>query len=256
MLKEESRFAPSSVMEGIVSFRAVISGIETGVSDRKIFKVIYDTDRAKKHAGELSYIKAMSYKHGFEVEGVGAEEIDAISVGNSHGGIITLCSDRAIPALKPSDLPEKGFFMLLDGIEDPYNFGYALRSISAAGADGVILPERNWMSAAGVVCRASAGASETLPLFVSDPADAAHIFSSAGYKIVCADIKNSVSMWDADLSRPLLLIVGGEKRGISKTLLSKADSVVRIDYGRELGASLSAASASSILAFEVLRQNK
>ena len=256
MIKEASRFTPSSVMEGIVSFRAVISGIGTGVSDRKILKVIYDTDRAKKHARELSYIKAMSYKYGFEVEGVGADEIDKIAVGSSHGGIITLCSDRTIPALKPNDLPENGFFMLLDGIEDPYNFGYALRSISAAGADGVILPERNWMSAAGVVCRASAGASETLPLFVSEPAEAACIFSGAGYKIVCADIKNSVSMWEADLSRPLLLIVGGEKRGISKTLLSKADSVVRIDYGRELCASLSAASASSILAFEVLRQNK
>ena len=256
MIKEESRFVPSSVMEGIVSFRAVIAGIESGISDRKITRVMYDTERAGKHAGELSYIKAMSYKHDFEVEGVGSGKIDAVAVGSSHGGIITLCSDRTIPALKQSDLPENGFFMLLDGIEDPYNFGYALRSIAAAGADGVILPERNWMSAAGVVCRASAGASETLPLYVCEPATASAVFRSAGYKVVCADIKNSVPMWEADLSRPLLLTVGGEKRGISKALLLNADSVVRIDYGRETGVSLSAASASSILAFEVLRQNK
>ena len=144
---------------------------------------------------------------------------------------------------------------MIEGIEDPYNFGYALRSIYAAGADGVILTMRNWMSAAGVVCRSSAGASEMLDIYCEEGTTAADIFKDKGYKIACAGIRDSVSAFDADLKKPVFLIVGGEKRGISASLLAKADTVVRLDYGREFNGSLSAASAASILAYEVLRQN-
>jgi 23S rRNA (guanosine2251-2'-O)-methyltransferase len=83
-----------------------------------------------------------------------------------------------------------------------------------------------------------------------------NIFKEKGYKIVCAGIRDSVSAYDADLKKPVLLIVGGEKRGISSSLLQNADTVVRLDYGREFMQSLSAASAAGILAFEVLRQNR
>jgi 23S rRNA (guanosine2251-2'-O)-methyltransferase len=57
------------------------------------------------------------------------------------------------------------------------------------------------------------------------------------------------------MNRPLLLVVGGEKRGISRAVLDQADQVVRIDYGRDFRGSLSAASAATVLGFEVLRQN-
>ena len=82
------------------------------------------------------------------------------------------------------------------------------------------------------------------------------MFKQKGYSVVCADIKNSVSVYEADLKKPILLIVGGEKRGISSSLLSQADQIVRIDYGRRFDAALSAASASTILAFEIFRNNK
>ena len=144
---------------------------------------------------------------------------------------------------------------MIEGIEDPYNFGYALRSIYASGADGIILSKRNWLSAAGVVCRSSAGASERLNVFI-DNGDFINIFKSKGYKIVCADIKNSISVYDADLKKPILLIVGGEKRGISSSVISQADQIIRIDYGRRFDAALSAASAATILAFEVYKSNK
>ena len=256
MKREESRFAESDVFEGMISFRAVIDGYERGVTDRKITKVIYDTSRARKIAGHLSYIKAMSYKHGFELVGADSEVIESMSVGTSHGGIITCCTDRSFPAVNSQALPESGFFVMLDGIEDPYNFGYAMRSIYASGADGVILPERNWMSAAGVVCRASAGASELMKIYTASPNECAEIFKSAGYRIVCAELENSVSVYDADMKKPLLLAVGGEKRGLSKSLLDAADLIIRLDYGREFPQALSAASAASILAFEVYRSNR
>ena len=136
------------------------------------------------------------------------------------------------------------------------NNEYAIRSLYACGVDGIVLSPRNWMSAAGVVCRSSAGASELLPMYTCDGVEAAGIFRDRGYKICCAGIRDSVSSFDADLTCPLFLIVGGEKRGISRALLDTADTVVRIDYGREFAGSLSAASAASMLGYEVLRQNR
>jgi 23S rRNA (guanosine2251-2'-O)-methyltransferase len=121
----------------------------------------------------------------------------------------------------------------------------------------VILGKRNWMSAAGVVCRASAGASEMLDIFVCDESEkSVGYLKERGYKVVCADIENSISLYECPLKRPLLVVIGGEKRGITRAVLSECDKVVCLDYGRRFGAALSAASAASILAFEIYRQNR
>lgn len=257
MKKESEKFIDSNIMEGIVSVRAVVESGRDGTNDRKIERLLYAESKVKTKAKELSWLRFLSSDLGFPLEIVPDEQIDALAVGNTHGGLLAYCSERSIPPLADAVLPQNGFFVMLEGIEDPYNFGYALRSLWAAGADGVILSPRNWMTAAGVVCRASAGASERFPLHLSDSgADAADRFHAAGYKVVCADIENSVSMYDADLSRPVFLVVGGEKRGISRSVLEKADAVVRLDYGREFPGALSAASAASILGYEVFRQNR
>ena len=256
MQKEESRQQDSTFMEGMVSFRAVIRGIESGVSDRKILRVLYDGAKEKKLAGHLSYIRAMSYQYGFEVLAVDGSEIEALATGTSHGGILTVCSDRTLPPLAEAQIQANGFYVMIEGIEDPYNFGYVMRSLYAAGVNGVLLSPRNWMSAAGVVCRASAGASEQLPIYIAEGVEAANCFHRRGYRVIASDIAESTPMWETDLSLPLLLIVGGERRGISGTLLGECDGIVRIDYGRHFDAALSAASAATLLAFEVLRQNR
>lgn len=255
MIKEENRFIDSTVMEGMISFRAVINGIKSGVNTRRIVKVLYDRKKAKKLASHLRYIYAMSREYGFAVEETDDATIDSLAIGASHGGLLTVCTDRALENVTAIDR-ENGFFVMLDGIEDPYNFGYALRSLYAAGVDGVILPKRNWMTAAGVVSRSSAGASEVLPMYLSESEnEVITAFRQKGYRIVSADLENSKPMKEANLTRPLLLAVGGEKRGLSKELLNASDEIVRIDYGRPFDESLSAASAAAILGFAVLAQN-
>ena len=250
MIKEESRQAPSLIFEGMTSISAVLKG-----GKRKVVTVYFDAEKAKSKAKELGFLRRRSKELGFDVKEVSSEYIDSLTTGNSHGGIIAKCSEYEVPALKQEDICKDGFYVMIEGIEDPYNFGYALRTIYAAGADGVILSKRNWMSAAGVVCRSSAGASELLPMFCEDGVTAVNILKEKGYKIACAGIRNSVSAFDADLKKPVFLIVGGEKRGISAAILHEADQIIRLDYGREFNGSLSAASAASILAYEVLRQN-
>ena len=259
--KECEKFNNSNILEGMTSISALIHGIRTGVNSRNILSVYIDCEKTKSKAREIGFLRAVSSDLGFGIQLVERDWIEKMTIGNTHGGIIAQCTDRPLPSLMDEiSNPEtfgdpNGFYIMLEGMEDPYNFGYALRSLYAAGVTGVILSERNWMGAAGVVARASAGASEQLPMAVCSPETAVDLMKSSGYRIVCAGIRDSVSLYEANMKRPLLLIVGGEKRGISRAVLEKANQVVRIDYGREFKGSLSAASAAAVLAFEVFRQN-
>lgn len=248
-------------LEGMTSISALIGGIRAGVNGRRILEVFVDEQKTRAKAKELGFLRAVSSELGFSLTMTDAQAIDGMTNGTTHGGIVAACTERPIPRLEEvveNDAPwskPDGFFAILEGIEDPYNFGYAIRSLYAAGADGIVLSPRNWMSAASVVARSSAGASELLPMAECESEAAAALLKARSYRVICAGIRDSVSLYEADMRRPLLLVVGGEKRGISRGVLDMADQIVRIDYGREFRGSLPSASATSVLAFEVLRQN-
>ena len=71
---------------------------------------------------------------------------------------------------------------------------------------------------------------------------------------MCAGIRDSVSIYEHNFTKPVLLVVGGEKRGISSQILKETDVTVRIDYAREFMGSLPSASAISVIAFEIAHQ--
>lgn len=256
MQKEELKFQDSLVFEGMTSIRAIIRGIDAGINNRRISKILYDKDKIYKISKEIGYFRAVSNTYGFELVESNAEELEKITLGNSHGGIVAITEERVLPYLSDdSPILPCGFYVMIEGIEDPYNFGYSLRSLYAMGCSGIILTERNWMSAAGVVARSSAGASEMFEIFRSNPGDCIDIFKKKGYQVVCADENTDNLLGQCEMKYPLLLIVGGEKRGISRAVLDKADLLVKINYGREFRASLSAASATTMFAYEIARQN-
>ncbi|MBQ8433028.1 MAG: RNA methyltransferase [Clostridia bacterium] len=225
-------------------------------NDRRIEKIWIDKEKRRTKSAEIGFLVAKSHALGFPIEFVEKEQIDVIAVGNTHGGILAFCSERNLPSLTAEQILPNGFYIYAEGIEDPYNFGYTVRSLYAAGVSGIVLPPRNWMSAAGVVARASAGCSELLPMFTATAEEAVAAFRAAGYQILCAGIRDSVSLFETTFSYPILLVIGGEKRGISRKLLEQADQIVRIDYGRSFRGSLSAASAATVMAFELFRQNQ
>lgn len=256
MIKEDIKFENSTVFEGMTSIRAIIKGLELKVNDRAIEKILFDKSKLKKIGKEVGYLRAVSEKFGFNLIESNGDEIDKLTLGTSHGGLLAIAGERTIPYLsEKSDIIKDGFYCMIQGIEDPYNLGYSLRSLYACGCDGIILPERNWMSAAGVVARSSAGASEMLPMYKSDALLCADIFHNFGYSIICADQRTDNILGKCELKKPILLIVGGEKRGVSKELLDKTDMLVKINYAREFHASLSAASATTMFAYEIMRQN-
>ena len=242
------------ILEGMTSISALLN--TTCENDRKIQKIWIDREKQKSKLPEIRFLTARSKECGFSIELVTAADIDSHTTGNTHGGIIAFCTERHLPRLTPEAILSKGFYVFLEGVEDPYNFGYTVRSLYAAGVDGIVLPPRNWMNAAGVVARASAGTSELIPMYTASSEDVIAHFRQLHYSVLCAGIRDSVSIFEEHFPFPILLIIGGEKRGISRGLLEQADRIVRIDYGREFRGSLSAASAATVMAFELLRQNR
>ena len=258
MIKEVEKFASSEILEGMSSISALIKACEENDcrNDRCILHIFIDQSKKKSKMREIAFLRAKGRTLDFSIDFISAQEIDALTLGSSHGGIIAQCTPRTLPSLTAADIVPTGVYYYLEGVEDPYNFGYAVRSLYASGADGLILPPRNWMGAAGVVARSSAGTSELFNIFVSDVTDAISLFHNRGYRVICAGIRNSSSLFETELKKPLLIILGGEKRGISQTALAQADTVIRIDYGKEFRGSLSTAAAAAVFGFEILRQNQ
>ena len=119
MQKEESRFSNSTVFEGMTSIRAVLNGGYSENNNRKIEKILFDPEKKAKIGKNLGYLKAISTERGFIVEEASKDYLNSITLGNSHGGLVALCSERAIPCLTELDIPENGFCAMIEGSEDP-----------------------------------------------------------------------------------------------------------------------------------------
>ena len=126
MQKEELKFKDSTVFEGMTSIRAILRGIDAGINDRQINKILFDKDKLKKISKEVGYLRAVSEKYGFEIIETTSGELEKITLGNSHGGLVAITGDRTLPYLdESSEILPCGFYIMIEGIEDPYNFGYS-----------------------------------------------------------------------------------------------------------------------------------
>jgi 23S rRNA (guanosine2251-2'-O)-methyltransferase len=237
-------------LEGIFPVRAaLLSGY------RQVHVVSIDRDRADRAAMDL---RQLAGRQGVRVALVKRAWLDREARSASHGGVIALAGPRALQPLEAlADSAPLPFVVMLDGVEDPYNFGQAVRSLYAAGADGLVLRPRNWLSASDLVARASAGATELIPTAVAETAEeAAEVLRRKGLTVACAATEGSVSIFEARLDIPLFLVIGGERRGISRSLLRRADVRLCIPYARRTGYSLGTSAASAIIAAEVMRQRR
>lgn len=235
------------ILEGSISVKAAL---EAGRRD--VFELYTDGRRPDRNR---AYILRLARNAGIPVREYSKEALDDLTCGNSHGGIAARVGPRRYQTQEELCSAAHPFFALLDGIEDPYNFGGALRSLCAAGVNGVLVPERNWCSADNVVTKASAGASEWLPILpVTDWGEVLTDLRKRNIRILCAERRNAISLYDADLRGDILLVFGGELRGISAKILAYADQCVFIPYGSDFRNALSANSASAVFAFEALRQ--
>lgn len=245
----EETSSEHTILEGAISVEAALR------ADSREFRRLLM--RRDKQDGALRRLIGLAKAKKTLLEFVSNEEITERAQGKSHGGVLAEVGPRRFAALAELLPPSRpAFIVMIDGVEDPFNFGASVRSLYAAGADGLVVRPRNWMSAAGVVARSSAGASELIPTAIAETAeDAARFFRERGLRVAAAtDAPPTVSVYDADLTAPLFLLIGGEKRGITRSFSDGADLRLRIPYGRPHAHSLGTAAAAAVLGFEVQRQ--
>lgn len=243
-------------LEGHIAIRAAL---ESG--SRPLHRVLIDQSK-RDRGGHLARITRLARAADVPVERVSADTITEQASGKTHGGVLALCGPRRfvpLAALLEGTTGDQHspFVAMIDGVEDPFNFGQAVRALYAAGADGLIVRPRNWMSAASIVARSSAGASERIPTAIADTAeDAAAFMRARGLTVATTAKKRAVNLYAADLTVPLFILIGGEKRGVTRSFLEGADLIIEIPYGRAFPESLGTTAASAILAFEIMRQRQ
>lgn len=223
---------PSITLEGIVSIESAIKA-----QKRQIIMVYADKDKVEKRDRKAIRFLSLLKKENIPFELCERSYIDSLCEGTSHGGFVASVSDRSYDDISSliTDLNDGEYLVMLDGVEDPFNFGYSIRNLFAFGCKGFIMPERNWMSAANVVAKSSAGASELCNLAVApNDEDLVTLLKNSGVDIVCSALSStSVSLFEFIPNKPFVLFIGGEKRGISKTIIDNADNVVHIPYANQ-----------------------
>ncbi len=239
--------------EGALSLRAILS-----TNSRTIHELYVLPKPAKptRHAPKpREIVLELARARGIPITEVDDTFFAEHATGTTHGGLMARVGERTLSTAEELVAQEKPFLAYLCGIEDPYNFASCLRSLYAAGCNGVFLPERNWLSAGSVILRASAGASEYLKLATAPPTDDfLALLEKHGIEPICARQERAENLYKTDLSHPLCLMIGGERRGVDATLDEKIRKGVVIPYGRTYQRSLSAHAACAIISFEILRQ--
>lgn len=237
--------AKASILEGIISVSAAIDA-----GKREIYNVYVDAGKLHKRDRKILRFVSMLKSKGIPFTPCDRSAIDAYvaendsSGGSTHGGVVASVGERRFDCpfeLLDKCAKEKGFIVFLDGVEDPFNFGYAARSLYAFGASGMIVPERSWESCAGVCARASAGASELLTIAslpsLSTSEDRQKFISKIkkrGFTVGCAAVSSSSIAVDSySFPFPFFLFIGGEKRGISPEFYDNADVILHIPYAND-----------------------
>lgn len=235
------------ILEGNISVKAAILA-----GKREVYKLYVDK---KKKDKDTSFILHRAKERKIPIVFTTREEIDTIASGKTHGGLVAVCGARTYDSLENVLNKKEVFLALAEGVEDPFNFGSILRTLYAAGCDGVLVGKRNWSSAAGVVGKSSAGASEYINLIeVEDMEACMQTLQANDVKILCAMRANAISLYDYQFPSRFLIAIGGEMRGLSKPVLNHSDQNLYIPYRSEFKNALGAAASAAIFGFEIVRQ--
>ena len=206
---------------------------------------IEDRCRASDHQGLIARMPEFPY-HSID-ELLGTEATESVALRSAKG--------RSV-AERKTILPVNAWCVLLDGIQDPFNFGAILRSAEVLGASAAFVGGEQQCGVTAQVVRSSAGAVLHLPLARGDSVSAiARSLQTHGFQLCGASEKATQSPSEVDFRRPTCLVIGNEGRGISPELLALCDLTVAIPQAGQVG-SLNAAVAAGILCYEIGRQRR
>ncbi len=236
-------FGKNAITEALISGKREINKIliSKGIhADAKINKII-DLAREK----------------GIVFQFVAKEKFQSYAEFN-HQGIIA-----QISPLKYADLDEflssktftNGSIVILDGIEDPHNFGAMIRTCVCAGVDGIIIPSRRNVQVNSVVEKTSAGATNHIPIIkVNSLTNAIQQLKESDWWVIATDASAKDNYYDIKYNdMNFALIMGAEHAGVSKSLLKLSDFTVKIPMMNDFN-SLNVSNAMSVIIFEALKQ--
>ena len=240
--------------EEIVAGRnAVFEALTSGRPVNKIYI------KAGLQGGSLGKIIAEAQKSTVLIEYVQPEKLDRLAPGIRHQGIVALASPIAFSSLedvlkRAAARNETPFLLLLDELQDPQNVGALIRSADAAGVHGVLLPKRRSCPLNMVVAKISAGAVNYVPVVqIGNIVQTLRSLKEQGFWVAGADMEGESLYFDADLDRPLVLVIGAEGKGLGRLVKENCDMLVRIPMQGGVN-SLNASAAGAILMYEVVRQ--
>ena len=197
---------------------------------------------------------------GVLVEEVTWARLGQISGGAVHQGIVL--QPAAVDTLDLASLiegcsaiGEAPLLLAVDGLTDPHNLGAIVRSAEALGAHGLVLPQRRNAGLTGSVAKVAAGALEHLPIArVVNLNRSLDTLKQEGYRVIGLAGEGTVSLEEADLEGPLVIVTGSEGDGLSMLTRRSCDQLVRIPL-RGATPSLNASVATALLLYEVARRS-
>lgn len=223
------------IIEGAISVKAALLN-----KKREIFSIYIDKDKKTK---DFNFIRKIARLQGVEVKELEKSELLNVFSGKSHGGI------GADVSARKEDEFEEGDIFYLDGIEDPFNLGYSLRSLYALGVKNVLLSKRDYSSMEAQLLKSSAGAYDMIHIkILNDPVGQMKEYKKEGYHLYgLYRGDESKDVFDVNFAPKALFMLGGEKRGISSELLELCDEHLYISYGSGFRNALNACAALDVV---------
>ena len=179
--------------------------------------------------------------------------------GKNHQGVVGLASSIVFQNFENllASVFSKGvfpFFILLDRLTDVRNFGSICRSAEAMGVHGVIIPKKESAQINEIAIKASAGSISNINICRENSLDKTiQIAKDSGLTIIACSEKSEQNIFETDLNKPTLIIIGSEQNGISKQLLKLSDYICKIPIKGKTE-SLNASVAAGIALYEANRQ--
>jgi len=193
---------------------------------------------------------------GATVRRVDMSELDRLARGGGHQGVVarvTSLAERSVSELvRDADGPP--LLLVVDGVEDPQNFGALIRTAEAAGSDGVIYQTRRASPTSAAAMKASAGAMAHVALApVVNISRAIVELKSLGVWSVGLEAGGHRTYHDLDFNQPTALVVGAEGTGLRRLVRERCDWLVSIPMQGEVS-SLNVSVAAGVVLYEALRQ--
>ena len=209
--------------------------------------------------GPLAEVVALARRAGVKVSYRTREQLTAIAGSEQHQGVVARVASAEYVDLTallavPVERGEPAFFVALDQVQDPRNFGALLRTAESFGAHGVIVPKHHQVGLTDAAARAAMGAVEYLSVArETNLVSALETLKKNGVWVYGATAGAAVPAWGADLTGPLCLVLGSEGDGLRPLVAKACDVLLTIPMRGKVG-SLNVAAAGAALCYEVARQ--